>query len=147
MTHHTRGRWLRTRPLALAIAVVTAAGLIPLVAPPAHAAVACSVNYNVVNEWGNGFVADVTIKNEGEPLNGWTLTWTFPNGQQVTNLWNGSHTQSGAKVTVTPVDWNRNIGTGGSATVGFQGTKGATNGKPTDFAVNGVSCTGGNKAP
>lgn len=147
MRNRTRARRWRTRPLALAVAMAMAVGIMPLVAPVAHAAVACSVNYNVVNEWGNGFVADVTIKNEGDPINGWTLTWTFPDGQQVTNLWNGSHTQSGAKVTVTPVDWNRNIGTGGTATVGFQGTRGATNGKPSDFAVNGVSCTGGNKAP
>jgi hypothetical protein len=147
MRYRTRAGRLRTRPLALVAAVVTAAGIAPVVAPVAHAAVACTVNYNIANEWGNGFVADVTIKNEGDPINGWTLTWTFPDGQRVTNLWNGSHTQSGAKVTVVPVDWNKNIGTGGSASFGFQGTKGATNGKPSDFAVNGVSCTGGNKAP
>ncbi|MEU0092307.1 glycoside hydrolase family 48 protein [Kribbella sp. NPDC006257] len=147
MRFRTRTGRLRARPLTLAIAMATAAGLMQLVAPAAQAAVACSVNYAVSNDWGNGFVADVTIKNEGDPINGWTLTWTFPDGQQVTNLWNGSYTQSGAKVTVNPLDWNKNIGTGGTATVGFQGTRGALNGKPTDFTVNGASCTGGNKAP
>ncbi|GAA1699232.1 hypothetical protein GCM10009745_52210 [Kribbella yunnanensis] len=130
---------------ALAVAIVTAAGLLQLVAPTAQAAVACSVNYTVASEWDSGFVADVTIKNEGDPISGWTLTWTFPNGQQVTNLWNGSYTQSGAKVTVLAADHNRNIGTGGTANFGFQGMRGATNGKPTDFAVNGTSCAGAAK--
>ncbi|MEO6088573.1 MAG: glycoside hydrolase family 48 protein, partial [Umezawaea sp.] len=119
----------------------------PVVAPVANAAVACTVNYSVPSDWYSGFVADVSIKNDGDPINGWTLTWTFPDGQQVTNLWNGNHAQSGAKVTVTPVDWNKNIGTGGTASFGFQSTRGSVNGKPTDFAVNGVSCTGANKAP
>ncbi|GAB3933728.1 glycoside hydrolase family 48 protein [Kribbella albertanoniae] len=147
MRLRTKAGRLRGRPLVLGIAIAGLAGLLQLVAPTAQAAVACSVNYTVASDWNSGFVADVTIKNEGDPIAGWTLTWTFPNGQQVTNLWNGSFTQSGAKVTVLPVDHNRNIGTGGTATFGFQGTRGAANGKPTDFAVNGTSCTGGNKAP
>ncbi|MET8764921.1 glycoside hydrolase family 48 protein [Lentzea sp. NPDC004782] len=145
MRYRTRAGRLRSRPAALAAATIVMAALMPAVA---HAAVACSVNYSISNDWGSGFVADVAIKNEGDPINGWTLSWTFPDGQQITNLWNGNYTQSGAKVSVTPVDWNRGIGTGGSVAFGFQGTRSASaNGKPTDFAVNGVSCTGANKAP
>ncbi|MGW4214729.1 glycoside hydrolase family 48 protein [Lentzea sp. NPDC004789] len=145
MRYRTRAGRLRSRPVALAAATIVMAAMMPAVA---QAAVACSVNYSISNDWGAGFVADVAIKNEGDPINGWTLSWTFPDGQQITNLWNGNYTQSGAKVSVTPVDWNRSIGTGGSAAFGFQGTRSASaNGKPTDFAVNGVSCTGANKAP
>jgi glycosyl hydrolase family 48/cellulose binding protein with CBM2 domain/Big-like domain-containing protein len=147
MRYRTRAGRLRSRPLVLVAAAVATAAVMPVVAPVANAAVACTVNYSVPNDWYSGFVADVAIKNDGDPINGWTLTWTFPDGQQVTNLWNGNHTQSGAKVTVTPVDWNKNIGTGGTASFGFQSTRGSANGKPTDFAVNGVPCTGANKAP
>ncbi|MET9634154.1 glycoside hydrolase family 48 protein [Lentzea sp. NPDC006480] len=145
MRYRTRAGRLRSGPVALAAAAIVLAAVMPAVA---QAAVACSVNYGITSDWGSGFVADVAIKNEGDPINGWTLSWTFPDGQQVTNLWNGNHTQSGAKVSVTPVDWNRTIGTGGSVAFGFQGTRSAAaNGKPTDFAVNGVSCGGANRAP
>ncbi len=147
MRYRTRTGRLRSKPLVLVAAAMVATAAMPAVAPLASAAVACTVNYNVTSEWGNGFVAEATIRNDGDPINGWTLTWTFADGQQVSNLWNGSYTQSGAKVTVNPVDWNKNIGSGGTATVGFQASRGATNSKPVDFAVNGVSCTGGNKAP
>ncbi|MEV4314739.1 glycoside hydrolase family 48 protein [Actinocrispum sp. NPDC049592] len=147
MRYWTKSRRRRPGPLALSTVAATVAGLLPVVAPVAHAAVACTVNYNLTSEWGNGFVADVAIRNDGDPINGWTLTWTFPDGQQVTNLWNGGYSQSGAKVTVTAPDWNKSIPAGGSTSFGFQGWKGAANGKPTDFAVNGTSCTGANKAP
>ncbi|WP_344898457.1 cellulose binding domain-containing protein [Streptosporangium longisporum] len=31
---------------------------------------------------------------------GWTVTWSFPNGQTISQLWSGVHTQTGAAVTV-----------------------------------------------
>lgn len=34
-------------------------------------------------------------------VDGWTLAWTFPGGQQIVNLWNGIATQNGSSVTVT----------------------------------------------
>ncbi len=34
-------------------------------------------------------------------INGWTLTFSFPGGQQVTRGWNGIFWQSGATVIVT----------------------------------------------
>ena len=147
MRYRTRAGRLRSGPLVMTVAAATVMAALPAVAPMANAAVACTVNYTVSNDWGSGFVADVSIKNEGDQINGWTLTWTFADGQRVSGLWNGGYTQSGGKMTVTPVDWNKNIPTGGTAGFGFQATRGATNSKPTDFAVNGMSCTGGNKAP
>ncbi|MGW4213906.1 glycoside hydrolase family 48 protein [Lentzea sp. NPDC004789] len=113
----------------------------------APAAVACTVTYSITNEWNNGFGASVSIRNDGDTLNTWNLTWTFPDGQRVTQGWNGTFTQNGAVVTVTGPDWARTLPAGGTAQVGFNGSKGATNRPPTDFAVNGVSCTGPNKPP
>ncbi|MEV0199804.1 cellulose binding domain-containing protein [Nonomuraea sp. NPDC050691] len=52
--------------------------------------------------------------NLGDPISGWKLTWSFPAGQAVTQLWSGSCTQSGAQVTVTNVDYNGSIPSGGS---------------------------------
>jgi hypothetical protein len=133
------------RTTALTIAAVMAMGGVPAVAAPL--AVACTVTYSVTNEWSNGFGANVSIRNDGDALNGWNLTWTFPDGQRVQQGWNGNFTQNGAVVTVTNPDWARSLPSGGSTQVGFNGTKGSTNRPPTDFAVNGVSCTGPNQAP
>ncbi|SDG59326.1 Cellulose binding domain-containing protein [Lentzea fradiae] len=133
------------RRVALAVAAVVLSGGVPAVAAPL--AVACTVTYKVTNEWNNGFGASVAIRNDGDAMNGWRLTWTFPDGQRVQQGWNGTFSQNGSVVTVTNPDWARNLPTGGTAEVGFNGSKGATNTAPTDFAVNGVSCTGPNKAP
>ncbi|NGY64734.1 cellulose 1,4-beta-cellobiosidase [Lentzea sp. NEAU-D13] len=133
------------RTTALTAAAVMMIGGVPAVAAPL--AVACTVTYEVTNEWNNGFGATATIRNDGDVLNGWNLTWTFPDGQKVTQGWNGNFSQTGAVVSVTNPDWARTIQTGGTAQVGFNGSKGSANRPPTDFAVNGVACTGPNQPP
>ena len=40
-------------------------------------------------------------------------------------------------------DWNKSIGSGGSFTVGFNGTFSGTNNPPTAFTLNGTACNGG----
>jgi hypothetical protein len=130
--------------LAAVVALITG-GLVPGVA--AAAVVGCTVTYQVTNEWDTGFGANVSIRNDGDALDGWSLTWTFPDGQRVTQGWNGTFSQSGAKVTVTNPDWARTLPAGGTTSVGFNGSKGTANRAPTDFAINGTACTGPNKPP
>ncbi|HEX6344179.1 glycoside hydrolase family 48 protein [Umezawaea sp.] len=143
-----RARPLLRRPLpGLTVVALIVASVLPATSGVAQAAVACTVNYQISNEWNNGFGANVTIRNEGDAVTGWNLTWNFADGQKVTQGWNGTFTQSGTKVTVTPPDWARTIPVGGTTSVGFNGSKGATNTAPTDFALNGVPCTGANRAP
>ncbi|PZF86009.1 non-reducing end alpha-L-arabinofuranosidase family hydrolase, partial [Micromonospora endophytica] len=114
------------------------------VALPASAAAAgCSVNYAVSSQWQGGFGANVTITNLGDPLTSWTLTWSFGAGQTVTQAWNTTLTQSGAAVTARNVSYNGNIPTNGSTSFGFNGSWTSSNPVPTNFAVNGVTCTGG----
>ncbi|MGI5498568.1 glycoside hydrolase family 48 protein [Lentzea sp. CA-135723] len=133
------------RTTALSVAAVVLIGGTPAVAAPL--AVACTVTYQITNEWNTGFGAAVSIRNDGEALNGWNLTWTFPDGQRVTQGWSGNFSQNGAVVSVTNPAWAPTLPSGGTAQVGFNGSKGSTNRPPTDFAVNGVSCTGPNQAP
>ena len=104
---------------------------------------ACHVTYTLGSEWPGGFGAAITINNTGTTaLSNWTLTWTFANGQTVTQLWNGNVTQSGANVSVTNESYNGNIASGGSYTgMGFNGSwNNTTNAVPSSFAVNGVAC-------
>lgn len=139
--HHITPR-RRTALLAAAAATTLVAGAVTTVAASAAAA-GCRVDYRVTNQWGGGFGADVTVTNLGDPVNGWTLTWSFTAGQQVTQVWNATVTQSGAQVTAHDAGYNAAIGTGGTANFGFNGSWNDTsNPAPASFALNGVTCTG-----
>jgi hypothetical protein len=128
-----------------ATGLVTATGL--MTATAAHAATGCRVAYTVTNQWQGGFGANVVVTNLGDPVNGWRLTWSFGAGQTITQLWNGSYTQSGAQVTVKDAGWNGSIATGGTAAFGFNGSLTGANPVPSSFALNGVTCTGAVTAP
>jgi glycosyl hydrolase family 48/cellulose binding protein with CBM2 domain/Big-like domain-containing protein len=136
----------RALPAFVAAGLIAASQLVA--AQPAVQAVSCSVDYSITNQWDTGFGASVTVKNVGtDPINGWNLTWTFPDGQGISQLWNGVPSQNGASVSVRNVDWNANIPAAGSANFGFNGTHGSANRPPTGFAVNGMACVGPNVAP
>jgi mannan endo-1,4-beta-mannosidase len=102
---------------------------------------ACKVTYTITNQWNNGFTADAAIKNNGPAINGWTLTWSFANGQQITGYWNGIATQSGANVSFRNESWNGSLGSGATTSIGFQATHTGANARPTAFRLNGVLCT------
>jgi beta-xylosidase len=127
--------------LASALTLAVAAGL-TAVATTAEAAAGCRVTYTVTNQWQGGFGADVTITNLGDPLTGWQLSWAYAAGQTVTQLWNGTVTQSGAQVTVTNTGYNGALPTGGTANFGFNGSWTSSNPAPAGFTLNGVACTG-----
>ncbi|WP_407941314.1 rhamnogalacturonan lyase family protein [Nonomuraea cypriaca] len=110
---------------------------------PASAAVACSVEYSVSTQWSGGFTGGVTVRNLGEAVNGWRLTWSFTGGQQIAQAWNATTAQNGPDVTATDAGHNAAIPSGGSTAFGFNATwNNSTNPAPTAFALNGVACTG-----
>jgi hypothetical protein len=136
------------RALPALVAAALVATTPAAVAQPAVLAVSCTVEYSLTNEWSTGFGANVTLKNVGtDPIDGWNLTWTFLDGQRVTQLWNGVPTQTNAAVSVRNADYNRVVPAAGSVQFGFNGSKTGANRAPTDFAVNGVACVGPNTAP
>ncbi|MEV7231260.1 cellulase family glycosylhydrolase [Polymorphospora sp. NPDC051019] len=135
-----RTRW-RNGLLASGLSVLLAAlGL--TFAVSAQAAAGCRVVYTAPNQWPGGFTANVAITNLGDPLNGWSLTWTFPSGQQVTQAWNANVTSSGANVTATNVSYNGALATNATVSFGFNGSSTGANTAPSSFALNGVTCTG-----
>jgi endoglucanase len=110
----------------------------PTTAPPSST---CQVSYHVASQWQDGFTAEVTIRNSGgATINGWTLTWTFPGNQRITNAWNGTATQSGQSVTARDAGWNAVIAPSANAMLGFQATYSGSNPSPTAFRVNGAAC-------
>jgi cellulose 1,4-beta-cellobiosidase len=132
------------RALSTIVVAAFLLALIPAAALRAAPGDACQITYAIQSQWQDGFVTNLTIRNTGaNPFNGWTLTWTFPGNQRITNLWNANWSQTGQAVTTSNnADWNRVIPSGGQYTFGFQATYSATNATPTNFAVNGVACGG-----
>ncbi|AEB43182.1 MULTISPECIES: GH12 family glycosyl hydrolase domain-containing protein [Micromonospora] len=113
----------------------------PTTTPPPSGSGACAVKYTA-NSWNNGFTADVQITNTGSStINGWTLAYSLPSGQQVTNSWNATVSQSGSSVTARNVGHNGTIPPGGTASFGYQGTLNGAYANPTSFTLNGTACS------
>jgi hypothetical protein len=109
----------------------------PTTSPPGTAS--CAVAYQV-NQWSNGFTANVTVTNRGAAINGWSLTWSFGGNQTISNAWNSTVTQSGAAVTARNAAWNGTIATNASVTFGFQASYSGTNARPAEFRLNNTVC-------
>jgi cellulase/cellobiase CelA1 len=79
---------------------------------PAGASPPLTLSIRIQSQWQDGFVADVTIRNAGaSAINGWTLAWTFPGNQRITNMWNATTTvpSTGPAISATDAGWNRTI--------------------------------------
>src|SRR3954471_11332907 len=133
----------RNLTFGLATAAVITIGTGVLTALPASAASGCSVAYTVSSQWPGGFGANVTIKDLGDPVSSWSLAWSYSAGQQVTQAWNATVTQSGSRVTAVNVGYNGSLATNASASFGFNGSWTGSNPTPTAFTLNGTACTGG----
>jgi endoglucanase len=91
----------------------------------------CEATYRVTNQWGDGFNGEVTVRNSGTTaITGWTVTYTYPGNQRITNGWSGVWSQTGAAVTVTNAAWNGSLPAAGSTTAGFGAGYSGTNTAP-----------------
>jgi endo-1,4-beta-xylanase len=140
--------WPRLFAVA-AVATAATAGAGALAGAPARAAPAgCAVSYSIGSQWAGGFSAGIVITNTGDPLTSWTLTWSFTAGQQITQGWSATYSQTGTEVTAVNASWNGAVATGGSVTAGFNGSwNNASNPVPASFSLNGTACTGGSPGP
>ncbi len=125
----------RTRiPLLAAMALVAAATGTAFAVVPGDvstATIPCTVDYKVQNQWDTGFIAAVTVTNNGAAKSSWAVTWSYTGNQNVTNAWNAEVTQSGASVTAANETYNGALGTGSSISFGFQGTYSGSKGFPS----------------
>ncbi|WP_258948047.1 cellulose binding domain-containing protein [Lentzea californiensis] len=104
----------------------------------------CAVVYRVDGQWQDGFQGKITIRNTGgSPINGWTLRWSFADGQSVRQMWNASVSQRGSAVTATGVANTRSISPRGEVEIGFLGTFRGKNTAPASFSLNGTACVTG----
>ncbi|GIM92146.1 cellulose-binding domain-containing protein [Paractinoplanes toevensis] len=131
----------RPSVLAAVAAAATVASVAVAVAANAEAA-GCQVTYQVGSQWTGGFTAAITIRNLGDPINGWQLGWTFPAGQTITQSWGFTASPASGAVVATNADYTAAIGTDAAIDVGFNGTWTGTNPMPTAFTLNGTACAG-----
>lgn len=135
MPRHAGRRRFRRAVLGGAGTLAIAAGLLGTLGPavpataaraavaqPAPASSSLSCVYRVTAVWPGGFAVEVTITSTGTSPVSWSLSWTWPGGQQLVSGWNASFSQSGATITVTGTSYNQTIPPGGSVTFGFTAT-------------------------
>ncbi|HEY2668835.1 MAG TPA: lytic polysaccharide monooxygenase [Rugosimonospora sp.] len=95
----------------------------------------CHATYQVTSSWPGNFQAGVTVTAGPAAIRSWTVTWTFANGESISQIWNGTLTANGANMSVAPVSYNAALAAGGSTSFGFLGT-----GTP-GASVTGLTCT------
>jgi lysophospholipase L1-like esterase len=71
------------------------------------------------------------------------VTFTLTSGQTITQLWNGTASQTGTSVEVRNAGWNAVLATGATASFGFNGAWTTANPPAASFSLSGVACTGG----
>lgn len=96
----------------------------------------CTATYRVVSQWSGGFQGEVSVRNDTTAAtSAWTATFSFGSGQQISQAWNATVSQSGTAVTARNLSWNGSLAAGGSASFGFLAS--GNGGSP----VPPVSCT------
>jgi hypothetical protein len=110
---------------------------------PAVAASSCSAAYSVTSQWSTGFQVSITITNGSSAVTAWTVQYTYPGNQQLTDGWDGTWSQSGSTVTIMNASWNGSLPAGGSTTIGANFSYSGGNAAPAT-----ITCTGnGGPAP
>lgn len=94
------------------------------------------VTYTVSNSWGTGANVNITIKNKGTAVNGWTLDFKFPGNQKINSAWNCKYTQNGQAVQIKDAGYNAVLTTGSSLSFGLNIEFSGDNKVPTEFMVN-----------
>lgn len=109
--------------------------------PPPSRACPVAITFLVPAQWTTGFVAQFNLTNITAATipPGWTLSWTFTNGEVISSLWNATWSQVGANVVATSAAWAPPIPPGGTASVGFVGSGRAA--RPTNVRFNGIPCS------
>ncbi|MGW1987486.1 cellulose binding domain-containing protein [Streptomyces collinus] len=106
--------------------------------PPAPAA--CTSDITVAEKWGSGAKVNLSVVTRAA-VSDWQLTFHIAQGTTIRDTWNGYSSTDGRLVTVTPADYNTELGAGGSLDVGFVYDGSATAADwITDVTLDGHPC-------
>ncbi|MFD5574174.1 cellulose binding domain-containing protein [Streptomyces cadmiisoli] len=104
-------------------------------APPA-----CTATFDVQNTWPDGVQADLELSSRHALERGWVVTFRVPDGVDV-EVWHGTPTRQGDRVTVTAADYNRAYTPGETVVIGLV-LRGRAAGDTwlSDIRVEGRAC-------
>jgi hypothetical protein len=95
--------------------------------------------FDITDDWGSGFTADLTFTNGGEdPIPAdWVVEFDATFG--IVNLWQGDlYSQANGHFVVFSPDWSKAVEPGESFSIGFQGTySSGTIAEPTNVTLSG----------
>ncbi|MFW5765807.1 MAG: glycoside hydrolase family 9 protein [Coleofasciculus sp.] len=96
-----------------------------------------AVDFNVANDWGSGFTANLSIaNNSSSDVNGWTLEFEAP--FEITNIWGAEIvSQEGNRYTIRNLSYNGTLAADGTVSFGFNGSGESI--EPTGYSLNGES--------
>ncbi|WP_419193099.1 Calx-beta domain-containing protein [Kolteria novifilia] len=103
---------------------------------------AIELDFNVRDDWGSGFVADLSLTNNGTTtIEGWQLVFDFPH--DIGNIWSAEiASRVGDQFTIEAASWNQAIAPGQTVGFGFQGSPGNVSSEPANVLLNGAPIGG-----
>ncbi|MCM2679205.1 glycoside hydrolase family 6 protein [Echinimonas agarilytica] len=116
-----------------------------LLSMSASSAYAAQCEYTVDNEWNNGFVAQISITNDGNTaIDDWEISWNYSGDNRISSIWNATIAGTNP-YSAEGLSWNSSIAPGATAEFGISGTKGAEAAEVPD--ILGDICVPANQAP
>ncbi|NKE55819.1 chitinase [Lentzea sp. PSKA42] len=110
---------------------------------PAPAPTGLTADYSVA-----GGTAKFIVRNHTTAaVNDWSIIFTLPNGVTVSNGQNGTVSQSGNQVTVTPAYYNKTVAAGGSTEPYSPTFSISSNVDPVTCRINNANCDGSADTP
>src|SRR5882757_4326929 len=97
-----------------------------------------SINYAVGNNWGTGFVGNMTVPGGTQGLHGWTVEFdaTF----DISNIWGAEIvSRVGNHYVIRNLAWTADVPANGQASFGFEAKPGSGGTTATGFALNGAT--------
>ena len=95
------------------------------------------INYSVGDNWGSGFVGNMTVPGGTDGLHGWLIE--FDASFAISSIWGAeivSHV--GNHYVIRNLAWNADVSAGGQTSFGFQATPGTGGTAASGFVVNGA---------
>src|ERR1035437_4755805 len=102
----------------------------------------CSASMSISSSWAGAFNANVTVTAGSSAITGWTVKWSWPSGQSISNSWNANVSTSGSAVTATSIaGQNSAIAGGANTSFGFGANGNAVTPTLSCVAAGGVTPT------
>ncbi|WP_158842833.1 lytic polysaccharide monooxygenase [Saccharothrix deserti] len=79
----------------------------------------CSATFRVTSQWSGGFQTEARVTAGSTPVTGWTVSWTFTNGERINSSWSAAVTTDGSTVSARNAAYNGSLAAGAATTFGF----------------------------